>query len=193
MVAPLQSWFANIIRPDLKDDILCWLDDILIHSPTVDQLLGLIQSFFDLCVEYNIKLHRRASKRVHGTRLRPCWQAYQTRCHARSTVQSRLGSDLTERFRGLQARTCAPDNTRTPRPHTAAMSIHRCVRHCLVAYCHPSSPKRLTQGSSGSATLAARVSIRPLRRDPIWMVCPRKESLCCFDHLERHALDRLHV
>ena len=56
-VAHLQSSIAGIIPDDLKPNILCWLDDILLHAPTVDKLLESIQSFFGMCAEYNLKLH----------------------------------------------------------------------------------------------------------------------------------------
>lgn len=36
--------------------VLCWLDHVLIHAPTVDGLLQSLESF-KLCVEYNLKLH----------------------------------------------------------------------------------------------------------------------------------------
>lgn len=38
-------------------NVLCWLDDVLIHAPTVDGLLQSLESFFKLCVEYKLKLH----------------------------------------------------------------------------------------------------------------------------------------
>lgn len=55
-VAHLQSSLTGVIPDSLKKNILIWLDDILIHAPTVDILLESIQSFFKVCVEYNIKL-----------------------------------------------------------------------------------------------------------------------------------------
>ena len=56
-VTHLQSSLDAIIPDDLRDNILCWLDDILLHAATVEKLLESVQSFFNLCAEYNIKLH----------------------------------------------------------------------------------------------------------------------------------------
>lgn len=53
----LQSSMSDIITDDIRPNILCWLDDILIHAPTVEKLFESIQSFFKFCVTYNIKLH----------------------------------------------------------------------------------------------------------------------------------------
>lgn len=56
-VTHLQSSMMNIIPENLRPFLLIWLDDILIHAPTVENLMQSIQSFFGLCAEYNIKLH----------------------------------------------------------------------------------------------------------------------------------------
>lgn len=57
-IIPLQSSLAGIILEDLKPSVLCWLDDVLIHEPTVDGLLQSLESSFKPCVEYNFKHHR---------------------------------------------------------------------------------------------------------------------------------------
>ena len=56
-VTHLQSSLAEIIPDDLKDNILRWLDDILLHNRTVKGLLQPIRTFLGVCVEWNIKLH----------------------------------------------------------------------------------------------------------------------------------------
>ena len=53
----LKSSMMNIIPEDLQPYLLIWLDDILIRAPTVESLMESIRSFFDLCVENNIKVH----------------------------------------------------------------------------------------------------------------------------------------
>ena len=56
-VSHLQSSLTGIIPKDLLDSILIWLGDILLHAPTVENILESIRSFFALCTKYNIKLH----------------------------------------------------------------------------------------------------------------------------------------
>ena len=56
-VSHLQSSLMGIILKDLLNTIPIWLDDILLHAPTVEKLLESIRSFFALCTKYNIKLH----------------------------------------------------------------------------------------------------------------------------------------
>jgi len=56
-VTHLQASLASVIPASLRPNILCWLDDILIHAPTVEKLFEFISMFFKLCVDYNIKLH----------------------------------------------------------------------------------------------------------------------------------------
>jgi len=56
-VTYLQSTLAEIIPPELRSSILFWLDDILLHSPTVTGLLAAIKTLFGLCHSRNIRLH----------------------------------------------------------------------------------------------------------------------------------------
>ena len=56
-----QSAVSNIIKP-LRDRILQWLDDLLMHCPTPQDLLTTLESFFQLCRQHNIKLHARKCK-----------------------------------------------------------------------------------------------------------------------------------
>ena len=56
-VSHLQSSLTGIIPKDLLDSILIWLDEILLHAPTVEIFLESIRSFFALCTKYKIKLH----------------------------------------------------------------------------------------------------------------------------------------
>lgn len=53
----LQSSLTSIICGDLSANTLIWLEDILLHAPTVEILLESIRLFFELCAGYNIKLH----------------------------------------------------------------------------------------------------------------------------------------
>ena len=47
-VTHLQSSVAGVIPEDLKPYILCWIDEIIFHAPTVDSMLDAIKSLFDL-------------------------------------------------------------------------------------------------------------------------------------------------
>lgn len=53
----LQSYLTDILPSELHACTLIWLDDILLHAPTVGQVLLSIRSFFARCTELNIKLH----------------------------------------------------------------------------------------------------------------------------------------
>ena len=70
-VAHLQSSITAIISDDIKANILSWLDDVLIHAPTVDGLLESIRSFFEVCKDYNLKLHPSKCT-VFATEIRWC-------------------------------------------------------------------------------------------------------------------------
>ena len=56
-VTHLQSSLAAVLPPELRRQLLCWLDDALIHDATISGLLKSIRRFFALCVKYNLKLH----------------------------------------------------------------------------------------------------------------------------------------
>jgi hypothetical protein len=45
-----------MLRP-LAQQILAWLDDLLLHAPSVPNLLGFLRDFFLLCRQHNLKLH----------------------------------------------------------------------------------------------------------------------------------------
>lgn len=53
----LQSTLASHLPVDIRRHLLWWLDDILIHSKTIDDHLDSLKLFFSFCVEYNFKLH----------------------------------------------------------------------------------------------------------------------------------------
>lgn len=48
---------ASIIPDDLKNNMLCWLDDILLFAPSVEELLQSVRSFFCLCAANKLNLH----------------------------------------------------------------------------------------------------------------------------------------
>ncbi len=56
-VAHLQSSLAELLTPKLYSHILAWLDDLLIHAVTVEELIAAVELFLQLCKKYNIKLH----------------------------------------------------------------------------------------------------------------------------------------
>ena len=45
------------ILGDLSDAILAWLDDLLMHAIDEHALLKLLRRFFQMCRDYNLKLH----------------------------------------------------------------------------------------------------------------------------------------
>jgi hypothetical protein len=51
-----------VMMDDIKSNIKVWLDDCLLHTKTVDDLLATLNFFFKKCQEHGLKLH--ASKRV---------------------------------------------------------------------------------------------------------------------------------
>ena len=53
----LQSVLAEIFPKELRKALLYWLDDILLHSNTTDELLEGIQRLFAVCREHSIRLH----------------------------------------------------------------------------------------------------------------------------------------
>ena len=57
-VAHVQSTVSQICIP-IRDQILQWIDDMLIHCRTPQQLLQTLQNFFLICRTYNIKLHAK--------------------------------------------------------------------------------------------------------------------------------------
>lgn len=56
-VAHLQSTLSAEIPIDLRKNLLQWLDDILLHCPTILSLLDAIETFLKLCVRLNLRLH----------------------------------------------------------------------------------------------------------------------------------------
>lgn len=53
----LQANLTAIFSPSLRDFFLIWLDDLLLHRQTPEELLDSIEEFFKICVKYNLKLH----------------------------------------------------------------------------------------------------------------------------------------
>lgn len=45
------------LPPTLRDTILPWVDDCLLHAATVPTLLDRIEAFLAFCLDYRIKLH----------------------------------------------------------------------------------------------------------------------------------------
>lgn len=56
-VAHLQSTLATIVPDESTVNILCWLDDILLHCENISDMPDSIESFFDMCAKYNLRLH----------------------------------------------------------------------------------------------------------------------------------------
>lgn len=56
-VTHLQSSIMMTLPDALKDSLLLWLDDCLLHSPTIPRFLDCIRRFLAYCAEYNWKLH----------------------------------------------------------------------------------------------------------------------------------------
>ena len=56
-VSYLQSSIQSIIPTELAQHSLSWLDDILLHTTNIDQLLECISAFFSLCSQFNLRLH----------------------------------------------------------------------------------------------------------------------------------------
>ena len=52
----LQTCVQGILG-DLSDAILAWLDDLLMHAIDEHALLKLLRRFFQMCRDYNLKLH----------------------------------------------------------------------------------------------------------------------------------------
>lgn len=56
-VSNIQSAVLEIIPEDVRLIMLYWLDFLLLHDRTVPSLIDVIESFFKLCVNHNIKFH----------------------------------------------------------------------------------------------------------------------------------------
>jgi transposase InsO family protein len=56
-VTHLQSSLAEAVPPTLRQFLLHWLDDVLLHHSTVEGLLDAVRQFLLLCVKLNLKLH----------------------------------------------------------------------------------------------------------------------------------------
>jgi len=56
-VTHLQSSITTTLPEELKSSILVWLDDILVHAPTIPELIEKLNALFDYCASYNLKLH----------------------------------------------------------------------------------------------------------------------------------------
>jgi RNase H-like domain found in reverse transcriptase len=55
-VLHLQAALQGVLKP-LAQQILAWLDDLLLHAKSVPTLLGFLRDFFLLCRLHNLKLH----------------------------------------------------------------------------------------------------------------------------------------
>lgn len=67
----LQSTISSNIPADLRPHILFWLDDILLHSRTIDDHLDAIRLLFSFCKKFNFKLHP-AKCNIFSTCIRWC-------------------------------------------------------------------------------------------------------------------------
>ena len=56
-VTHLQLALSEILPNGLRCKLLSWLDDILLHSSTVDGLLDVVRQLLTLCAQHNVKLH----------------------------------------------------------------------------------------------------------------------------------------
>lgn len=57
-VAHVESTVSEICIP-IRDQMLKWIDDMLLHCNNAQQLRHILQQFFDICRTYNIKLHAK--------------------------------------------------------------------------------------------------------------------------------------
>lgn len=55
--AHMQAQITKSIPEDLRAHVLSWVDDVLIHAKTFDELLGAIRRLFQVFVQLNFKLH----------------------------------------------------------------------------------------------------------------------------------------
>ena len=53
-----QSTVEEICKP-IAGNTFIWLDDILFFAKTEGELLIVLETFFDLCKSYNLKLHAK--------------------------------------------------------------------------------------------------------------------------------------
>ena len=53
-----QGIVANICKP-IRSNILQWLDDVLLHAKTPEELIQVLSRFLELCQQHNIKLHAK--------------------------------------------------------------------------------------------------------------------------------------
>ena len=53
----LQSWLMECIPVNLKQLLLLWLDDFLLHEKTANGLPAAIRDLFKFCAERNMKLN----------------------------------------------------------------------------------------------------------------------------------------
>ena len=67
----LQSSLSSTMPIPLRQKTLLWLDDVLGHASTVDELLTIIRQFFDYCSQRNLKLHP-AKCVLYKTEIRWC-------------------------------------------------------------------------------------------------------------------------
>lgn len=58
VVSYLQSSF-QLLTQDIRQNLLQWLDDMLIHCHSPDHLRDVLRSFFVVCRKHNFKLHAK--------------------------------------------------------------------------------------------------------------------------------------
>jgi hypothetical protein len=52
----MQAALQGILTP-LSEQLIAWLDDLLLHATTDSLMLAHMRTFFTICREYNLKLH----------------------------------------------------------------------------------------------------------------------------------------
>jgi hypothetical protein len=55
-VTHMQSVLQEVLLP-LAEHLLAWLDDLLLHASSIENLFGYLRTFFGLCRNFNLKLH----------------------------------------------------------------------------------------------------------------------------------------
>lgn len=54
--AQVQSTVSRISK-EIRDNLLQWIDDMLVHCSSVEHLMSILDKFFKICHQHNLRLH----------------------------------------------------------------------------------------------------------------------------------------
>ena len=119
----------------ISDALLQWLDDFLLHAKEEEDLLERIRKFFEICREYNLKLHAEKMD-LFLTAARFCGRVVDSegiRYDPRG-FESLKNTKTPEKANGLQQFLCACNCMRTSIPDYSRTiaSLHKLMEDCYA-------------------------------------------------------------